>query len=405
VIFLWLKRQQFPVAGFAASLLLTCSPTLISLSAQVRGYMLELLFAALSLYFLDAALETASSRQLLYFTGFFYCAVTTEYQFAFAAAAMGIYALIRMWNTRYSFQFISIWLAGQIGALGIYGLLYSASIERLMTSPSKAMLVEGYLSVAFPQPGESLLQFSVASIMKPFTFFLGSVPLGVTGFLLFTAGIYYLSHLRNMRALVVSLVAVFVLMLAGALLHVHPYGGTRHAAILALFAATGIGFAFEWIALQAYRLVLPTLLLIAAGALAVDRTEPYQAPISERERVAMTDAVERMNLLIPADAVILADRESSMLLNYYGGPRRYALTAEDKGQVQSSRGSKFVLHSYRYSYWSLSELDEDTRLLRSHLNLSETHPIWVVDGGFSILYTPFPNHRIGGNCFSVYKIP
>lgn len=51
VIWKWLVRQHLPHGALAALLILEFSPNLISLNAQVRGYMLLLLLVSLAMFF------------------------------------------------------------------------------------------------------------------------------------------------------------------------------------------------------------------------------------------------------------------------------------------------------------------------------------------------------------------
>ena len=90
------SRRQCGGAG--AQLMLTFSPTLIDLSSEVRAYILAFLFLSTSLVFLEKALDHSRMGYMIWFHVFLYLAILTEYCVAWYAAALGVYAMLRLWK-------------------------------------------------------------------------------------------------------------------------------------------------------------------------------------------------------------------------------------------------------------------------------------------------------------------
>ena len=192
VIWKWLARQGFAHAALVALLLLEFSPTLISLSAQVRGYTLALLLSSLALLFLEAALETRSLPRLVLAMLCLYLGILTEFSVAFVAGALGVYAMLRLVKEHHLMSFSLVWVLSQLGALGVYALLYKTSIATLVSDPDTVQHVTGYLRHSFPQPSANRLYFAVAGTAKQFSYALSSMAVGVVGVALFMAGMIFL---------------------------------------------------------------------------------------------------------------------------------------------------------------------------------------------------------------------
>jgi hypothetical protein len=105
----WLATVRNSGAGFAALLILTFSPNLVSLSAQARGYTLALFFTALSLLLIELAFETQSALRLVLFALCLYLAILSEYSTAWFVGAAGIYVLTRGVESRVSRRFWLVW--------------------------------------------------------------------------------------------------------------------------------------------------------------------------------------------------------------------------------------------------------------------------------------------------------
>jgi uncharacterized membrane protein len=98
--FKWTRELFGEPAGLFALIIAAFSPTLITLSAEVREYALMLFGMAAALYFLERAFKEKSVRTTGYFSLFLYFAILSHYSAAFFAFAVGVYALARFVDSR-----------------------------------------------------------------------------------------------------------------------------------------------------------------------------------------------------------------------------------------------------------------------------------------------------------------
>lgn len=405
VIWKWLTRQHYPHAALVTFAILEFSPNLISLSAQVRGYTLVLLLVSLALYYLEDALETKALRSLLISTVCIYLAILTEYSAAFAVSALGLYALIRLVGDARQIRFVLAWSLSQAGALAIYAALYKSSIATLLGTPAKDELVSGYLSTAFPQPSQDLFIFSIAGTLKQFAYLSSSLALGYIGAVLFAAGILFLCFAGNtgnqyrLRALAIAFGAAFVLALGAALLQFHPYGRSRQTAILTLFSASGIGFGCEWLFRRFPIVSIPTAFLIAAACYLSASPDFSNIPKDRQQLPNMVRAIQELKAQLPADALILADDETTWMLHYYLGDRHQSTPRRYANGMQESRISAYRSFSFRWDHGSLEGIHRDLASLRAALPGSLQQPVWVLDGGFYMLPGTIPSSQMLSNTF------
>ena len=113
---------------------MTFSPTLISLSAELRHYPMLLLWMAAALYYLEHGLRTSSAKAIVKYSMFLYLAILTHYSAAWFTISLGIYVLIRWPIEKLSRRFIMIWACLQVVAAGIYLVLYETHIAKLRGS-------------------------------------------------------------------------------------------------------------------------------------------------------------------------------------------------------------------------------------------------------------------------------
>jgi hypothetical protein len=113
----------------------------------------------------------------------------------------------------------------------------------------------------------------------------------------------------------------FLITLLLAIVGVYPYGGTRHDALLAIFAISGISIALSQLPLRAPGATTKVVkALLLASALLIcnwhpSPSGPYIRPHNQR-RDLMHQAISSINSL-PPESVILTDAQGSMVLNYY----------------------------------------------------------------------------------------
>lgn len=421
VAYRWLTKVRNTGAGFVALLILTFSPNLVSLSAQVRGYVLALLFAALALLLIELAFEAESALRLVLFTACLYLAILSEYSVAWFAGAAGIYVLVRGVESRVSRRFWLVWGLGQAGALLIYAFLYRTAI----TSPLARGVLHGevplYSQGAFPGAHENLLAFACLGTMKQFAYTLSSIPLGVVAAVLFALGLVVLWRDATSggrlpgRALAIAMPAGFLLGLAAAILKVLPYGRSRHTVIFCLFIVAGVGVGVEaLLGKKPWVCVLAAVALVTSWPLIA---EPDQNNISEirHGRVSMLTALSRLHSLLPPDALVLTDMETALLLRYY-----WCGEQEIQSRTLVNSATEWRLDGFRtvFGRWDLGGIDRftgDVATVRRAFGLRPDEALWVVDGGFDVAIaaqlraryhgqTPPDYHDLNG-VFVVFRTP
>lgn len=395
VTYKWFQHLQFPFAAWAAFLLLEFSPNLIPLSAQLRGYTIALFFTAAALYFLEIALQRRSLLHLSLFAASLYIAILTEFSVAFATAGLGIYALLRLVFQTRNWAFWGAWAATQIGALGLYAYLYSASVSNLLADSGTKELISGYLALCFPQPGQNRLLFSMQAIFRQFSYLGASAPIGLILLALFLLGLLALcraslssSNKLQQRSLAVAILGALAIALTASLLLLHPLGRSRHTIILALFTTISIALAVQWICEQFPRvrvasLTLGIVTILLSFVLAAADTN--NVPRSRNGLAAMRQAVQQIEELVPKGSTVLLDHETGWVLSYYLERNPNLLSQSTKSGSPNYPFTAYRGYAFRWDYRSGEEIAEDQAKLRRRQNLPTNQPIYFLDTGFTQL--------------------
>jgi hypothetical protein len=374
-VYRWLERVWNRHAGFVALVVLALAPNVISLGAQARGYSPALCGMAAALYFGERARQEKSLRLMVASNAALYVAILAEYGTAFVALAAGLYMLACFWRDRPPLRWMAVWAAGQLGGIALYLLVFVTHVRPMMHEDNATI---GFLRGAILQPGENALSFVVLNTVKQSAYLFSSIPVGIAGMCLFAAGLYLLW--RNARLQLILFVPPFLLAAATAVAAVYPYGRSRHTIFLAMFIAAGVGIAME-------KLIRPRLpILLAALAVLVPlwhlaAVEDLGNIGKKRHSLArMKQAVEFLNQNVSPGSLILADLESSYMLNYYLGRKAYfPVVIGDIIQWQH-RGVHVAA-----VWWDHRSGDEFLTVLsfvRNHHPLGAEPKLWIVDGGW-----------------------
>lgn len=387
VVYRWLAKVWNSGAGLAALVILTFSPNLVYLSAQIRGYTIELLFAALALLFLETALGNGSTRAMILFTISLYLAILSEYSAAWFAGAVGIYFLMRAYERKISPRLWVVWALGQAGALAIYMGLYQIAMKPRLAARNGS--VEDYLQSAFPVARENLLAFALRGTLRQFAYTFSTTRFfGIAAALLFAAAlaILWMGRSRSDRArnriLATLLVVPFLLACLGAILKLHPYGQSRHTVVLSLFVAAGAGIALErifrarpWTAGVA-AVTLGLVWLLAAPP-DINNIVP-----SRHRRTSMIAAMNYVRSTIPPGSLIMTDHETNWLLHFYVPGRQEVRLKTYIDSPGAQPVGPFQATWRRWDFGPVGPFLEDLASVRHEFGVSPETPIWIVDGGF-----------------------
>jgi hypothetical protein len=394
VVYRWLARVWTAGAGLAALTILTLSPNLISLSAQVRGYTLELLFASLALFFLDKVIQNRSLGATILFSVSLDLAILSEYSALWFAGAVGVYFVLECCCgagalRRFSPRLLAAWALGQLSALAICAVLYWTSIRpRLKLSRGP---IDGFLKGAFPAAHQNLAAFGALATVKQFAYAFSSAILGIGASCLFGAALIILwrgrspgERTRN-RIFAAFLVIPFALACAAAMLYVHPYGRSRHTVILSLFVAAGVGIAID----KVVRVFRPRPWMVGFGVAILGlfwifAADPDQNNIarSRDRRASMIAGMSYLHSSIPPGSFVLADEEAALYLRFYFPHQRTSGRQLDFGGAEGMDLGAFRVVWRRWDFGEVNNFLDDLASLRGHFGLQPDTPIWVVDGGF-----------------------
>lgn len=391
LLFVWLRRVAGSMAAMGALLLLTMAPHLISLSAQLRSYTPALLFLSASLVLMEEAIEHREWRLMMAFGVLLWLCILSDYSMAWYVAGVGVYAVLRLRGAPVPVR--AVWAAGQVAALSLYALLYVFQIRHFHGSSIAQDAITDWLKTSFPAPGHVLI-FPFENTVRQFTYLMASAPLGVLASALFAAAIVVLWTGRTRvdrnkaRALAVLLVVPFALAILGAYAHQFPYGATRHTVVIGTLAAIGIAILLAAWPRRAATAVLWGALLLTPLWLWKADPDPQDIGSYRNRKELIQQCLAYMRTTIPPGALIFTERETMLVLSYYGGQNE-ALPLTVRGHFLETRlDSRWRVAVADERYNTPEAYRAGLAAFRQHYGLGQGDPVWVLDGGWDISSVP-----------------
>jgi len=382
-VYRWLRLVWGKVAAVAALVILVAAPSLVHLSCVVRAYTLALFFTAAALYFLERALRSGSARWMWLFAGSFFLAFLSEYSTALAAAAMGIYFLLSVWEKPLSRKAWGIWAGAQLVCLAAYAYLYVVRIVPLRAAHQKLLSAPSYMTPYFPRAGESALSYFARETLGVFQYVFAVKSFGVAGLVLFVAGLLLLGwrawRRRSLSLLgaVLLLFLPFVLNCIAACAGYYPYGNTRQVVFLAMFVAIGVGIAVEWVVRHRIWITVLAIPLFVYGTYSRAAFNPVNWHPSER-RELLRQALDYLERNVPPGGYILTEGNTSLLLEYHLSGDHWPVKIKAPGTVVLK--GRYVFHN-RPSFSGMNQIPGDLAALRERNKLPPDTPVWVMDTG------------------------
>jgi Dolichyl-phosphate-mannose-protein mannosyltransferase len=399
-VMLWVQRLAGSAAGLCAQLFLTFSPTLIDLSTEVRAYTLAFLFLSIGLVLLEQALDSGSARHMAWFHAFLYLAILTEYCVAWFAAALGIYALLRLWRSRAPNNVRIVWMLGQIGVLGLYTFLYVTQVSGWPRSGLLGMY-NTWLREAFPQPNENLLVFAVKGSIRQFRYMLQVPALAWLGAIAFPFGLYRLWRDKSPLHAILIVLPFFV-GCSGAVLRLFPFGATRHTAILGIAIVAGLGTAVAGVTRNK---ILPILvaaipIILVWNWWATDLYLP--TPRYRRQLSSMREAIRFLRTNVPSGSVIVTDGGTDQILGYYLGCPDYRFhDSDERYRMRQCVDLRIVVGPF-YQFDGPADLREEVFDVQHKYHLDQ--PVWVAAAGFDInVSNPVSDSRPFGKTIAIFQ--
>lgn len=383
-VYRWMGLVWSRAGGFAALMILTFSPTVIQLSAEVRQYTLGMFCLSVAFYCLERSFqggEPAGARWMWRYVVSLWFAAVALFPAAFYVGALGLAVVVRWRETGFSVSARRIWLGGQAACALTYVHLYFRQVQPLRASHQKLVADTGsYFRDAFPRPWQTPLEFAWKGFFSQFELLFRSDVLAWTGFALFGVAVLWLGlawrragAARTLAALAV-LIAPFVFACAAAFAKLHPFGQSRQTIVLSLSVAAGAGLAAD-------RLSRGRMAAVAAVMTALVPVWYWQAslnPLTHRvleERRAMREAMALLRREAPAGSAVLASARHHFLLYHYLG---------DHSWPQARNDGALLIGGYRVfsrdGEWpGLGEVEQTIERLRASSQLDAAETVWVVD--------------------------
>jgi mannosyltransferase len=191
VFFKWLTHILGSTVGLIGLVFWTLLPPLISVTAQVRQYGLLLLFLISGAWFLERALAENSPRLMLISAVSLWLAMLSHYSAFLFIAAVGVYAVLRIWRDRASAPTAAAWVVGQAMALALAVFLYVTHISKIKGTTMAEQAFDGWLRKSYFHH-DNPLTFLVTRSFSFFQYIFGQLIVGDIVALVFIAGIVFL---------------------------------------------------------------------------------------------------------------------------------------------------------------------------------------------------------------------
>jgi hypothetical protein len=321
--FKWMEISFGRAASLIALIVVTFSPALIGISAELRQYSLLLFFIAAALYYFEAAVQDKSIRKMWCFSLAFNLAILSHYSAVFFVLAMSFYALVRIADAQLPRKLIATWLIGQAGAVAIYGVLYITHIAKLKdviplwAGPYTRFLFYGGFADIF-----SFLREYTPYI---FWYLFGQKYIGETVFwlwvisiaLLFVRGLTSSRGYPRSSQLGILALLPFMALWSAVVAGRYPYIADRHTIFLAPFAIAAVSALLASVLGQKlWRGLLVATLLMSVSCVFAYSSDGYMNSEGQ-SRAFMNAALRYVHQSIPSNDLILLDYQSAVSIAYY----------------------------------------------------------------------------------------
>ncbi len=384
-----LFAESIPWMGFVFALFL---PSSIDLSTEIRQYALLLAFAMASAYWLERALAKNSVPLTLLSAVCLWLAILAHYSAFLLAAALAVYAILRMAQRRPPLRVFAAWVAGQVIALGLCYFLYVTHMSKL---GGGAGSVVGwgmpYLGNSYFVPGKmNPWLFIFARTGGVFQYDFGQSAVGDLAYPLFVGGIILLFRKPTFgqlssRQLGVLLALPFVLNCAAALARVYPYGGTRHSVFLLPFALAGVSSAMAHFLKSRLALGVVAALLIS---LLCNIFPSHRAPYMSRQDQSsanMKAALDFIHQKVAPREPLFTDYQTSLMLQYYLCERQPVSMGRSVSSLLSFEcgGHRVISADWNTFIFTARGFGDRWQTLVGKYNLPPGSRVWVTQMGWS----------------------
>ncbi len=316
VAYRWIAETFDRGAGFVAACLLSFSPAMVILSAQLRFYTIQMLFMVCSLYCLERAFRQKSAGWMRLFGVALLLAMWSEYMSAWYTAAIGAYGAFRLLSDKAPRRLQWEWAATQAAAAALLAVAYLTHLRRLQGNQGELLARDGWLKQSYFHPqSQSLWGFLRTATGKLFEYLFANSTLGQFMIFVFLIGIILLLLARG-RATLSLVFPLAVTALAG-ILRIYPYGGSRHDAFLAIFLAPPIGMALAFAARKRLSVLLPATVCLVPLWLQAAQQHPLDDHPEVSKLGQMNRALRYLAQQTPRPRVLVVDQLGAATAGYY----------------------------------------------------------------------------------------
>ncbi len=321
----WLSRAAGRLAGLLGLLFAAFLPPVVLLGVELRQYGLLIAFLAAALYFLDAAFTTHSALRMAAFSLCLYLAMLSHYSAFLFAAALGMYSLYWFYVERRKAKLVWTWMTGQLFAFALALFLYKTHLSKLgqgeSRTPLQGWMSEFFLSHSyFDRAHDHAIVFLIGHTFGVFQYFFGQLAVGDVMGLIFLIAIVILLRDKNSpasRRLAVLFVSSFAVAGGVSLLHVYPYGGTRHVAFLLIPALGAVSVALARWSRQSVARGITIAALVLIACLVFGKARRPWIDRAAQSSANMTAAMNFIRHNVAPSQPILTDYQSDLILGHY----------------------------------------------------------------------------------------
>jgi hypothetical protein len=398
----WLSKAAGNLAGFIGLLFVAFLLPTILIAAEVRQYSLFLAFLASALYFLDEAFTKNSASRMAAFAACLYLAMLFHYSAFWFAAALGFYALFRIFTERLSARVVAAWALSQLGGLALAAFLYKSHLSKLNAYGSRTelqgLISETYLRRSFfDSAHDNPLLFLLGHTFGVFQYFFGQLAVGDVMALLFVLGVVLLFRVKafpqdrgSSRPLGLFLLLPFAIIGGACLAHIYPYGGTRHVAFLIIPAMAGVSVAIARLAAGSWGRGLTIAGLIIVACLAFGKPRQPWMERANQSRANMAEAMDFVRKNVDASDLVFTDYQSDLILGHYlcrEHPISFDLAPTNFEEFNCD-GYRIASTDYKTAWmFSADDFPKNWQRLVEAYNLRPGDTVWIVQMGWGI-YLP-----------------
>src|SRR5579883_1153140 len=402
--FKWVQRLFGNAAGLLALVLAAFSPTLVTLSAELREYALLLCGMCAALYFLEKAFDENSPRKMWLFSLSLYFAILSHYSAAFFALTVGLYVLARLVESHFPRKLTLAWTAGQAGALLIYLALYLTHLANIRKSLAVWATSFGETLYHFDQ--DSIFQFTRQNTWNIFFYLFPHQYAAAAMLVCFIAGIGFLITLKLSPArpaagsphLALLLLVPFLAVWAAAVAGIYPYIGSRHTVFLAPFAIAAASFLLAKLSRQ--KLWPAALFASALMILPIAYGRRPEPGLASQSRPLMKNAIDYLHQSAGPHDLILADMQSSIsLAYYYCGSKQPLFMAWSQSSLDELHCSGHRIATLHFWLLRPEGLDYAFGKVARQFSLKPGDRVWIFQAGWGgNLMAKLPQEQAGFRC-------